>query len=270
MATISVVIPALNDAVLLRDCLVALAAQSRPADEIIVVDNGSTDDTAAVALAGGARVIYEPERGIFAATSAGFDAATGTILARLDADSRPLPDWVERIEQVLAGHDGLTAITGPGDFYGAGAVTRALGRGIYIGGMFWFTTLVLGHPMIFGSNYAMPVAIWRRIGPKAHRVTTIHDDLDLSYQFDPDMNVVYDRQLRVLISARPFASLRSLSRRVAWVWTTLALDFREKSPFERRRERQEWLEAHEAELLAAAKFESAEFEAGEQPGGLPA
>ena len=57
MSTISVVIPVYNDAALLRRCLEALAAQTRRADEIVVVDNGSTDDSAEVARRGGARVV---------------------------------------------------------------------------------------------------------------------------------------------------------------------------------------------------------------------
>jgi glycosyltransferase involved in cell wall biosynthesis len=244
MATISVVVPALDDAVLLKGCLSALAAQTRPADEIIVVDNGSTDDTAAVALAGGARVVYEPVRGIFSATAAGFDAATGDILARLDADSRPMPGWLERIENTLAGEDRLVAVTGPGEFYGAGPVKRTLGRAIWIGGMFWFTELVLGHPMVFGSNYAMPVAIWRRLRGTVNRENRdVHDDLDLSYHFQPDMDVLYDRGLIVQISARPFDSLGSLWRRLSLVWKTFAIDFREQSPAARRRARNEWVEA---------------------------
>jgi len=249
MATISVVIPALNDAVLLRDCLSALAAQTRAPDEIIVVDNGSTDDTAAVAIAGGARVVSEPVKGIFSATAAGFDAASGDILARLDADSRPMPGWIERIERTLAEQNGLVAVTGPGEFYGAGPVKRALGRAIWIGGMFWFTELVLGHPMVFGSNYAMPAEIWRRVRGTVNRgVLDVHDDLDLSWHFEPDMDVLYDRGLIVQISARPFDSFGSLWRRVSLVWSTLSLDFAEQSPSSRRRARNDWADAQELEL----------------------
>lgn len=245
MATISVIIPALNDAVLLRGCLEALAAQTRQADEIIVVDNGSTDDTAAVASAAGARVILEPAKGIFSATAAGFDAATGDVLARLDADSRPMPGWLERIELALDGQDGLASITGPGEFYGAGAITRVLGRAIWIGGMFWFTELVLGHPMLFGSNYAIPAEVWQKVRNTVHsNVRTVHDDLDLSYHLQPGMDVIYDPQLIVQISARPFDSLGGLARRVAWVYSTFALNFAELSPFARQRARNEWMLAH--------------------------
>ncbi|HAM25391.1 MAG TPA: hypothetical protein DCP11_01440 [Microbacteriaceae bacterium] len=248
MATISVVIPVRNDAPMLRVCLAALAAQTRPADEIIVVDNESTDDTAEVAAAGNARLITEPVTGIFPAAAAGFDAAKGEIIARLDADSVPPPDWLERIEAALADTDGLTAITGPGDFYGSNRLVHWLGRTVYIGGMFVFVGAMLGHPPLFGSNFAMPSLVWRRVRGSVNRsLPHIHDDLDLSYHLEPDMSVIYDPELRVGVSARPFASFSALGRRLSWVPTTLSKDFREQPPVARFRARRAWAREHAPE-----------------------
>jgi glycosyltransferase involved in cell wall biosynthesis len=241
MTVISVVIPALNDAAMLKRCLDALAEQLRPADEIIVVDNGSTDDTADVARAAGARVVTEPKRGIPAATAAGFDAASGSIIGRLDADSVPPPGWVLRIEQRFESVPGLAAVTGPGEFYGAPRIVRRLGEVVYLGGMFWSMGWLLGHPPLFGSNFAISAAAWRRIRQTAHRdVRELHDDLDLSFQFTADMRVEYDSQLRVAVSARPFSSFGGLARRVYWAYTTLATNAREQSLLGRREERKEW------------------------------
>ena len=245
MAVISVVIPALNDSEMLTTCLQALQAQTRLPDEIIVVDNGSTDETAAVARAAGARVVSEPKRGVPAATSAGFDASRGTILGRLDADSLPDSGWVAEIEKRFHGDPDLAAITGPATFYGANRVVRRLGEALYLGGMHWSMDWLLGHPMIFGSNFAIRATAWARIRTTTHRdLPRVHDDLDLSLQIRPGMKVEYDPDLRVSISARPFDSLAGLSRRVYWVYTTLSANSKEKSLLARRAEFKDWSRSH--------------------------
>jgi glycosyltransferase involved in cell wall biosynthesis len=223
MTLVSVVVPSWNDAAMLRECLAALAAQSRPADEIIVVDNASADETAAVARAAGATVVVEPRRGVWPATIAGFDAARGDIIARLDADSVPPPDWLARVETILSGSGASVepgdpwAVTGPGDFYGGNRLTRWVGEHVYIAGYFWFVGWLLGHPPLFGSNFALHRAGWTLLRPRIDpTLERIHDDLQLSFLLDPEMTVVYDRTLRVGVSARPFASLRGLGRRLDW------------------------------------------------------
>lgn len=235
---ISVVVPVLNDSPMLAQCLAALALQTRPADEIVIVDNGSTDDSAAVATAGGARVVAEPLRGIFPATAAGFDAAEGDILARLDADSLPPADWLARIDAAFAADADLDFLSGPGDFYGSTPAVHWLAENLYIGGYIWFVGMLLGHAPLFGSNLAMRSEAWLSVRGSVHReLREIHDDLDLAIHVGPDQGVRFDKTLRVGVSARPFASFAGFRRRIDWAFGTLGLNWRERSLLDRRRER---------------------------------
>lgn len=84
--TISVVIPAYNAARFLPRCLGSVSTQTLQPTEVIVVDDGSTDDTATIAASLGARVLRRPNGGLSAARNTGIRGATGDWIALLDAD----------------------------------------------------------------------------------------------------------------------------------------------------------------------------------------
>ena len=222
---VAVVIPCRDDAEFLEACLAALDAQDRPADRVIVIDNGSTDASAAIARAHGAEVFAEDVVGIWPAAARGYDEAAldCDIIARVDADSRPHPDWISRIVRAFVADPGLGALTGSAEFYGAGPIVRYLGAKWYIGGMYFWVTPWLGHPPVFGSNFAMRRALWLRVRDEVDRSNAgIHDDLDLSIHLRPTDGVRYDPTLRMPVSARPFASHGALWRRVGRVIPTFA------------------------------------------------
>lgn len=95
---VSVVIPAYNCEAYLAEALESAFAQTRAADEILVVDDGSQDATATVAARYTGRIaLFRQERGgIGAARNLGITKATGTHIAFLDADDRWLPEKIER------------------------------------------------------------------------------------------------------------------------------------------------------------------------------
>ena len=95
---VAAVVPHWNRRDLIQTLLANLAQQTRPLDEIIVVDNGSTDDSAAVAELAGAKVVrLERNLGFAAAVNRGIQAAGAEWIAILNNDVTLAPDWLERL-----------------------------------------------------------------------------------------------------------------------------------------------------------------------------
>ena len=104
MPRFSVIVPAYNVAPHIRACLEGLARQRvAPAEmEIVVVDNNSTDESAAIARSfPGVRVLSEPVQSSYSARNRGVRESTGEILAFLDPDCVPVPDWLASAEHGL-------------------------------------------------------------------------------------------------------------------------------------------------------------------------
>jgi glycosyltransferase involved in cell wall biosynthesis len=113
---ISIIVPAYNNPQDLRQCLSALMAEAYPGAEVIVVDDASTDDTPAVAIRMGARVLrLAKNSGPAAARNYGARHATGEILFFVDADVVVAGGAVRRVVDVLEERPGLAAVFGSYD-----------------------------------------------------------------------------------------------------------------------------------------------------------
>ena len=189
--SLSVIIPTYNEQDCIEDCLRALLSQQQPADEIVVVDNNSTDKTTDIVLRLASetpviRLIRAPEQGVINARSLGFDSARGEILARIDADTRVPDVWSRSVREFFATH-GDRFDAGSGQCYchdlpfqrhfrrrhqkrNAVAVRRLASSDPDTAAI----------PRLFGSNMAITRSAWDSVRSSRSHRTDIFEDLDLT------------------------------------------------------------------------------------------
>lgn len=177
---VSIIIPVYNEEAYLDACLAAIARQSVAPDEVIVVDNNSSDGSAAVARRYPfVQVTRESQQGAVFAQNSGFRAARGDILARIDADTRLPADWVERLLRAFSDDPTAAAVTGPPRFY-----DTPLPR------FFDFLQTLLyqrlqrvltGTYIVWGANMAVRREAWEKVAKRCSRRTDIDEDIDLSF-----------------------------------------------------------------------------------------
>lgn len=210
MKTLSIVIPAYNEEDTIGPCLESCVAQTVPAHEIIVVNNKSTDGTEAVIReyqklypAAPIILIQQSEaQGITPTRNAGFDAATGDIIGRIDSDSIIEPNWVE--ETITAFADpSVAAATGPVVYYDM--PLRRFGKiadNTLRKAMF---KLVRDYKFLFGSNMAIARSAWEQVRDEtcADVEDLMHEDLDLAVHVnDAGLKIVYAPNMLAGMSGR--------------------------------------------------------------------
>lgn len=198
---ISVVIPVFNEADYLPACLSALRKQTKKPHEVIVVDNNSTDDSAAVASAYGARVVQEPRQGVVFAREAGFAAATGDVIARLDGESIPSSDWLEQITAQFVADTTLGAITGSVSYYDM-ALPRVVSR-VDLMIRHWLAARLAPDVAAQGANAAFRRSAWQAVRKNVSSRTDIHEDFDLSLHISSaGYRLAFVPEMHVAISPR--------------------------------------------------------------------
>lgn len=185
--TVSFVVPAYNEEALLPDTLATIQraiVRAGCTAEIIVVNNASTDRTAIVAAAiPGVRVIDEPIKGLVRARQAGFLAASGELIANIDADTLLSDHWLPRVVAAFAADPRLAALSGPYVYYDVPAYVNVLVRLFYgLGCAFNFANrLLLGtDTMLQGGNFVVRRSALEAIGGYSADFNFYGEDTDLA------------------------------------------------------------------------------------------
>jgi glycosyltransferase involved in cell wall biosynthesis len=237
LPSVSIVIPAYNEESVIERCVRAVLDQSVPAHEVVVVDNRSTDRTAEIvrriaAEPGGERirlVRQDATQGLVPTRNAGFEAATGVVLGRIDADSVIDRDWIRRVAERMLDPE-VGAVTGPVSYYdlphpGWGGRADDLARRT-------FRHLGTRYPFLYGSNMAIRAESWRRIQADTCRdeEDRLHEDIDLAvHLFEAGIRAAYEPTMRAGVSARrldtPPADFRDYTKRFERTYAAHGINF---------------------------------------------
>jgi len=181
--SVSVVLCSYNGARTIRETCEGLRRLEYPCYDVVVVDDGSTDDTAAIAASYGFRLIQTPNRGLSAARNIGLKAATGSIVAYIDDDARPDPHWLHYLVSTLLRQDGgeHAGVGGPnlpppGDGLVADCVAHSPGGPSHV----LLSDRVAEH--IPGCNMAFHRSRLRAIGGFDTQFRAAGDDVDVCWR----------------------------------------------------------------------------------------
>lgn len=207
---LSVVVPAYNEEQNIVACLHALEQQIVPVHEIIVVDNRSTDRTAALVNEFQTDYPHVPlvllaqheVQGLIPTRNVGFANVTGDIIGRIDADSRVLPHWSAAVITAFTASD-ISAVTGPVSYYDM-PLERFNGKVDHYARR---VLLSLGkeYHFLFGSNMALRTSAWEAIRDAASRDEDdlLHEDIDIAMTLQRHgYTVGYEKHMAAAISSR--------------------------------------------------------------------
>jgi glycosyltransferase involved in cell wall biosynthesis len=198
---VSVVIPAFNEEKYIENCLQGLMVQIEKPDEIIVVNNNSTDKTVEVVKKYPVTLINETQRGITPARNVGFNAAHYEIIARCDADSIPPPDWIKKIKEDFTNYK-IDGLTGNFDYYDLPIRTNQhIFPNLYLKSM---KVLLRGNETFVGFNMALKKEAWEKVKNEVCLDDKkVHEDTDLSIHLvKHGYKIMKDKTLIMKTSAR--------------------------------------------------------------------
>jgi len=205
---VSVVIPVYNEERYLEACLKSLMNQSEPADEIIVVNNNSTDNSVKIAKQFPVRILKEKAQGMTPARNKGFNEAQFDIIARTDADTILPKNWIKRIKKSFQ-DEKLIALSGPAEFYDLPDFihnSHWQTQSTWVKVIKTYNTVVrqiLKHDCLYGPNCSFRRSAWEEVkNTICLDDKQVHEDLDLAIHLAPLGKIKFNNTLVVSTSVR--------------------------------------------------------------------
>lgn len=180
------VVPAYNEAGIIGHCLNHLEKEIDSIHEVIVVDNNSVDETRSIVeqfVARDPRFRLETakEQGLVPARNAGFDSATGDILARIDSDTRVGEGWADAVASFFAAEsEEYGGGTGLCTMYDAPFQEKYRQSHRELTAKMRSEERPTDHNRLFGSNMAITRSAWHKVRNRASLRDDIFEDLDIA------------------------------------------------------------------------------------------
>lgn len=206
---LSFVIPAYNEEEYIGECLEVILAQKKnlPYDiEVIVVNNNSTDRTEEVVRHfEEVKIVEEKEKGLVPARRAGFMAATGDLIANVDADTRLTRGWIRKVMEAFEKDRKLVALSGPFIYFDAPLKIRFFTR------IFYYISFVLNtlapwlFPVVQGGNFVVRKNALEKIGGYRRDLNFYGEDADVARRMNKVGKVKFTFGLPIKSSGRRLA-----------------------------------------------------------------
>ncbi len=235
MPTVSVVIPTYKHRDFVRATLDSVFAQTYTDHEVIVVNDGSPDDTAEVLRplveAGRIRYIAQENQGQAAARNRGIAEAQGEFIALLDDDDQWPPDKLQWQVEALASHRDVGMVAGPADTFDM--TGRHLSKTDFIPEID-FDMLFLSNPLISPGQTLIRTALLKELGGLNAQIWGA-DDWDLWFRIAKHSRILMKDRVALFYQVHPGNASGQLGRMLENMCSVITLHLQDYEPRKRRR-----------------------------------
>lgn len=202
---ISIIIPCYNEEKYIEKCLQSIINQTKKPNEIIIVNNNSTDNSIKIIKQykkkySFIKIINEKKQGIAYSRNKGFNYAFGDILVKCDADTILPLDWIKKTTEIFSKNKNIISYSNHFYLYDLFIFKKS---NIFSYIYQWISLKLYGHNVVNGPAYAIKKIIWEKIRNKVClNDDEIHEDIDLSIHISKHGEIYIDDKLFINISIR--------------------------------------------------------------------